>query len=67
MNPQPQVSAQSLMPPGHKQGPVKPPQVWEQLTPTQQQIVFQSLVLICQQLLQQVSQTIQPEVQDESE
>jgi hypothetical protein len=67
MKPPQQGSAQALIPPGHKTGQVNPPQVWDQLTPTQQQIVFQSLVLICQHLLQQVRQTSRPEVPDECE
>jgi hypothetical protein len=67
MNPQQQVSAQALTPPGNKSGQVNPDQVWDHLTPTQQQIVFQSLVLLCQHVLQHLSQTIWPEVQDEGE
>ena len=44
---------------------IRPKEVWPQMTPTQQQIEFQSLVLICRHLLQEVSQTSPPEAPNE--
>jgi hypothetical protein len=44
---------------------IQPQEVWPQMTPTQQQIVFQTLVMICRHFLQAVSQTSPPEVPDE--
>jgi hypothetical protein len=67
MKPQTQGSAPPLTWPNNDSGQVKPPQVWDQLSPTQQQIIFQNLVLICRQLVAQINQTPQPEVQDEGQ
>jgi hypothetical protein len=67
MKPQTQGAAQPLTWPNNGSGQVQPVQVWDQLSPTQQQIIFQNLVLICRQLLAQINPPPQLEVQDESQ
>jgi hypothetical protein len=42
-------------------GPVPPQQVWETLNPTQQQVILQTVVSLCQQIIE----TWQQEVSDD--
>lgn len=65
MNPVINQSRPDVTEANHPPSQIQPKQVWPQMTPIQQQIVFQTLVLMCHELLQQVSQTKPAEVQDE--
>ena len=46
------------------QGQLAPPQIWRRMSPVQQKQVFQRLVLICRQVLNEHNQ-VGPEVNDE--
>ena len=65
MKPATQPSGSAMTEANDSQSPLPPKSVWAEMTPTQQQIVFQTLVLICRDLIQSVTQSSPREVSDE--